>query len=195
MSRAAPLPPDLRRQAIKDATRPLLIAHGPGGVSTRQIAEAAGVAEGTIFRAFESKSALINEVITDILAPDRKIAAIRELPSGQPLDDRVTDILELLQRHFAEVRSVVSAWTQPPDRDCGPKAAARRLEGRAATLSAVADSLRPYADALRTDPATAANALLAIAFATAHPFTTDSNPVAPPATLASLILHGIAKDQ
>ena len=42
---------DNRRRAIVEAITPLLIEHG-GGVTTRQMAEAAGIAEGTIFPSF-----------------------------------------------------------------------------------------------------------------------------------------------
>ncbi len=48
MSRATPLPLDERRAALIAATEPLLEQFGRD-VSTRQIAEAACVAEGTIF--------------------------------------------------------------------------------------------------------------------------------------------------
>nr|WP_284286883.1 helix-turn-helix domain-containing protein [Angustibacter aerolatus] len=54
MPRATPLSPDERRRHLVDATLPLLVQHGRA-VSTRQIARAAGVAEGTIFRVFDSK--------------------------------------------------------------------------------------------------------------------------------------------
>src|SRR5690606_7898091 len=56
--RATPLPPEDRRQAIIEAVVPLLIEHGPTA-TTRQIAEAAGVAEGTLFRVFPDKRALL----------------------------------------------------------------------------------------------------------------------------------------
>jgi AcrR family transcriptional regulator len=55
--RAAPLSADERRDAIIDVVVPLLLEHGRD-VSTRQIAEAAGIAEGTIFRVFPDKAAL-----------------------------------------------------------------------------------------------------------------------------------------
>ena len=56
------MPPDARRQTIIDAARPLLIASG-AQFTTRQVAEAAGVAEGTIFRVFDSKQDLLAAVI------------------------------------------------------------------------------------------------------------------------------------
>ena len=55
--RARPLAPQERRQAIVEATVPLLLEHGRE-TTTRQVAEAAGIAEGTIFRVFESKHEL-----------------------------------------------------------------------------------------------------------------------------------------
>ena len=57
-ARASAMPPDERRAAIVSATVPLLLEHG-SAVSTRQIAEAAGIAEGTIFRVFPDKQAVI----------------------------------------------------------------------------------------------------------------------------------------
>ena len=47
--RARRMPPAERREALINATLPLVLWHGPG-VTTRQIAEAADVAEGTIFQ-------------------------------------------------------------------------------------------------------------------------------------------------
>ena len=56
--RATPLPPSERRAAIIAATLPLLRTIGPP-VTTREIAKAAAVAEGTIFSVFADKDDLI----------------------------------------------------------------------------------------------------------------------------------------
>src|SRR3954453_14923350 len=66
--RAKPLAPEDRREAIVDAVLPLVVAEG-GQVTTRQIADAAGIAEGTIFRAFPDKRALFLAVAERAVAP------------------------------------------------------------------------------------------------------------------------------
>ena len=56
--RAPAMSQEERRAAIVRSTLPLLIEHG-GTVSTSQIAAAAGIAEGTVFRAFKDKQDLL----------------------------------------------------------------------------------------------------------------------------------------
>ena len=56
--RATSMSPDERRKAIVTALVPLLVERG-GEVTTREIAQAAGIAEGTIFRVFPDKKSLL----------------------------------------------------------------------------------------------------------------------------------------
>jgi AcrR family transcriptional regulator len=60
--RAAALPPEQRRAAIIEAVRPLLAEYGES-VTSKQIACAAGIAEGTIFRVFADKDELLDATL------------------------------------------------------------------------------------------------------------------------------------
>src|SRR4051794_36826348 len=67
-SRAVRMSPDERRAAIVAAVLPLLEREGVE-VPTRRIAEAAGIAEGTIFRVFPDKRSLLLAVAEETVAP------------------------------------------------------------------------------------------------------------------------------
>ncbi|PLY12387.1 MAG: hypothetical protein C0624_00895 [Desulfuromonas sp.] len=49
---------DARRESILVATAPLFARHGPEGVTTRQLAAAAGISEALLYRHFPDKQAL-----------------------------------------------------------------------------------------------------------------------------------------
>ena len=85
--RARPLPPDERRASLVAATIPLIAEHGLK-VTTKQIATAAGVAEGTIFRVFTDKTELIQAAISTAFDPDRTLADLGAIDMGLPLYER-----------------------------------------------------------------------------------------------------------
>ena len=61
--------PEERRAAIVRAARPLFLEHGQA-TSTRLVAEAAGIAEGTVFRAFATKQDLVDAVLDAEFDPE-----------------------------------------------------------------------------------------------------------------------------
>lgn len=191
VTRAQPLSPAARRQSLKDATRDLLVEHGLQ-ISTRQIATAAGVAEGTIFRAFPTKQDLIAETITDALDAAPMIAEIESLPPGHSLAERITALIALTTDRMQQLRALHPLLQQPQLATAGPQCpVARHRESRTAVNTAIAASLTPYAGELRITPRAAASALSAYSFAFVH---FEGDPAGPPADLASLLLHGIAKE-
>ncbi|MCC6270362.1 MAG: TetR/AcrR family transcriptional regulator [Microbacteriaceae bacterium] len=100
---------------IIDATMPLLVEHGPN-LTSRQIAEAAGVAEGTIFRAFGDKEALIQATIKKFLDPEPLRRELRSIPANLTLDDKMVRIVEIMRKRFSDVFRVMAAIRKPHPR-------------------------------------------------------------------------------
>src|SRR4051794_35819778 len=95
--RAPAMAPADRRAAIIAATTQLLLTSG-AEVTTRQIAEAACVAEGTIFRVFADKDELIAATVEAAVDPSATEAALAELDLGRPLAAVLIDAVAILQR-------------------------------------------------------------------------------------------------
>ena len=84
--RATPLPPDERRAAILLAVRPVLLARG-AAVTSRELAEAAGVAEGTLFRVFTDKVTLVREAVLAAVDPADAVPELAAIDRTLPLRD------------------------------------------------------------------------------------------------------------
>lgn len=188
--------PEERRQAIIEATLPLILERGTD-LSTREIATAAGVAEGTIFRAFETKQELIVAAMHAALSAHDALSRLAALPADQSLDDRVASILEVLLAEIQRTRSLTAALSNPQlhgprtsdGRGCPPF---NHRERRTKLIEAVETALAGHSIALAVPPRTAAQVLLAMAFATSLDIT-DNNSLAQPRNLAEVVLHGLAK--
>ncbi len=184
--------PDERRLALIEATRPLLLEHGTS-ITTRQIAECADVAEGTIFRAFGTKQALIEAVVDDCLSPDALIQALYRVPAELDLEDTVTWVIKTMQARTRQVRSLMMALYPNSDRP-GPMAHKRpHHQFHGLVNNALAHLLARFDDQLRVGTPTACWAITAMSFASTMPFSDDPD-TTDPRQVARLILHGIIND-
>jgi len=154
-----------RRGALVAATVPLLREHGTA-VSTRQIAEAAGVAEGTIFGVFKDKASLIRAAIVAATDPGPLLRARRAVDPVLDLRARLVAATRLIREHVSGFGAVLYAIRS------GAFAADREglvdlMASRYLVLYELANLIEPDAALLRRNPSTAARLLLTLA-ASAH---------------------------
>jgi len=155
--------PEERRDKLVDVTLSLLREHGRA-VTTRQIAEAAGVAEGTIFRVVESKEELVDLAIARAFEPGALVDRIEEIDPDQDLRDRLVALAAILQQRFRATFELMKTvgMVRPSDHvHDSPEAIARhqimkaKLDGFINPQSAIVT----YAEADRSYPARYARAI------------------------------------
>jgi AcrR family transcriptional regulator len=172
------LPADERRAAIVAVTIPLLLEHGER-LTTRLIADAAGIAEGTLFRVFPDKEAILDAAVDACVDPVAFEHALSSLDPDRPLADVVADAVEISQARVIEVGRVFSSL--------GPRLRQRKARPLADS-PALTRLLEAHRSELRLAPRAAARALRALTFALSHPLMV-ARPVPAP-EIARLFLHG-----
>lgn len=191
VTRAAPLPLDERRAALIAATEPLLERFGRE-VSTRQIAEAAGVAEGTIFRAFATKEALIDAVIEDAFDTHRTCNELAQIDSGLSLEERLCAAVVILQDRLRRVVTLFGSLRLRREAHDHDRFRAKQQADNELLNSAIASLIEPDRDRLRLDVMEAASALRTITFSITHPILGDQR-LAQPQQIVDLVLYGIRR--
>jgi AcrR family transcriptional regulator len=189
-NRASPLPPGERKAAIIEAVIPAMIEHG-ASLTSRQIAEAAGVAEGTIFRVFGDKETLLREAADAYLDPAPLRASLARIDPSLPLEAKVAQILAVLRKRFHGVISIMSAIGHAGGRP--PQVRHPTREQRWEYVSIVAGLVEPELDRLNVPAEDVAPFIRLVAFAMSVPgFTVE--PSFDDELLTRLIVYGIAGD-
>jgi AcrR family transcriptional regulator len=181
------MPPDERRAAIVEATLPLVYEHG-NGVTVRMIAEAAGVAEGTIFTVFRDKDALMAAVRARAFDAEPALRALAAIELGAPLRERLVAVVDILSRHLQQAFLLVTALglTIPPKPAEGHSQRRRINDTFTAAIVAL---IEPDVGQLTVPPEDVAHLLRLLVFSATHPVISDGRPLTA-AQIVDSILDG-----
>ena len=190
--------PDDRRKAIVRTLVPLLAERG-GDVSTREIAQAAGIAEGTIFRVFPDKRSLMLAAAEEAINPadgqadfDEAMAGVSELRekivvAAQRVLDRMRmtmSVMFAVRRHLASHEEL-----HPQDKKhFGPPQFV--LDAQAELHRRLTGIFEAHRDELAVEPEVAAVALRSLIFGASRP-ELGMAPALSAEQIADLLLSGV----
>lgn len=147
-----------------------------------------------MFRAFESKDALLEAVIGALACPVPLRTALQEIDPELPLRERTEEAARLLMERFAglvEVLGPLGVTGPPPHHEhpgC-PDPGARIPPSRPGESTALTRLFEPDAAVLRLSPPEFAHALRLLCFGGAARHVSDGRSLTPQ-TVTELLLHG-----
>jgi AcrR family transcriptional regulator len=193
-----------RRAMIVAAALPLVAEHG-AAVTTSQIARAAGIGEGTVFRAFGDKDELLDACLAEAMNPGHVLRELASISLDEPLPDRLTQAAEALHAHLGRMGTVIGALHGTghrrergrggreggsegggeDGREGDRPAPGSREASMTATREAIVELIEPDRAALRLEPEKFASVFLGMLF------TRSQGPSAE--ELVDILLHGVLK--
>ncbi|MGM1030784.1 MAG: TetR/AcrR family transcriptional regulator [Actinomycetota bacterium] len=171
---------DDRRAQIIEAVTPAVLEHGVG-ITTRQLAEAAGVAEGTLFKAFGDKDSLLVALVEQHM-DDADAAGSIETDSLDELVSTMVAVLVERMRFMFQLAMALGPLAQ--------RVAEGRREDFEQSKTWIAAHFEPFEGQLRVTPLVAAELVRTLAWAAAAGWG-EPEPTTSAADIVQVLLHGI----
>ncbi len=188
--RAEPLAPDDRRKAIVEAVIPLLLDQG-SNATTSQMADAAGIAEGTIFRVFPDKAALVHEAVRTCLEPGSTLRQIDGIERALPLDIKLRKLAAIIVQRSERVHALASLLRSMPTAEQDHHDTHRAvLEANSLIFRAMTRVFQDDSSRLAVEPARAAAAFRGLLFAVSYPLS-DPDELITPDEATAVLLEGV----
>lgn len=183
-TRAEPMAPEQRRAMIAEQAVPLFLEHG-AALTTRQLAEHLGIAEGTIFRAFGDKESLMRAAVEAFFAQGRARMVAGLVDPSLPLPDKVAALVSGTRTWTSRMMRMLSLVPRDEIRQIlsGPRDHVYR--------DAVAAVFAPEADQLAI-PVERLGSIMRIAGMAANAARFDEDAGLSDDELVHVILYGIA---
>lgn len=182
-NRVPPLPPSERRAAIVSAVLPLVLERG-SAVTSRELATAAQVSEGTIFKVFGDKEQLLAAVVDHAVDPASFERAVRALDATQPFEALLVEVTALMQRRMVDLWRLLQRLDRVP-----PDLASLRMPDNPAVVEVFERSARR----VRVPAVEAARRLRAIMLALSNPMLVD--PPLSAVEIVDVFLHGVGASE
>jgi AcrR family transcriptional regulator len=174
------MPPQERRAAILAAVTPLITDLGDA-VTTRELAGAAGVSEGTIFNVFADKDELLSAVLEAALDQEPFEQAIRQIAPDAPLQAQLIEATMLIQHRIVDVWRLISSLG----------ARFERPERPLPLSPALAEVFAAHSHQIALRPPEAAQLLRALVLSLTHPMLATEPMTAD--RIVEIFLHGIER--
>lgn len=190
--RAEPLSPEERRSAIVEAVIPLLLEQG-SSATTAQMAEAAGIAEGTIFRVFPDKVALVHEAVRTCLDPGATITQIEGIERALPIEVKLRKLAAILVQKSERVHALASVLRSMPAAGEDHRETHKAItEANSRIFEAMSRVLEADGERLAVDPGRAAAAFRGLMFAVSYPLS-DPDQLITAEEAISVFLEGVLR--
>lgn len=163
-------------------------------MTTADMAEAAGIAQGTIFRAFPDKAALIQEAVKTTMDPKPIAEALAEIPRSSPIESQLAEAAQILAERFSRINALVGILRSMPHPAGSPTAGAARFAADSIAIisAALTGIFERHRDRLLIEPARAAAAFRGLIFTNTHPLIAPVEKLTVDEIVA-ILLSGVAR--
>lgn len=151
-------------------------------VTSKELAAAAGVAEGTVFKVFTDKDDLLLAALERAIDPTQFEEAVAAIDPELPFEARLVAATELMQRRLLDLSRLYSQIDP-----AGRRPAPQRFPDDPATIALF------HGAPVRLSPTDASRQLRAMVLSLSNPFLVE--PPLTPADIVELFLHGAGVDR